>query len=134
VPHTLGPTTACTCLRPGNLWLTWPTSGAGCVDDGNHAREVVSLLSCRAMSLSMLWELRMSDLHPLLNSHPHLQHDLCADVIEVHCLKFGSACLLLHCEAGAATPAAGIACQNQLAVGYRAMHDCLLVWDVRTRR
>jgi CRP-like cAMP-binding protein len=36
----------------------------------------------RAMSLSMLWELRMSDLHPLLNAHPHLQHDLCADVIE----------------------------------------------------
>ena len=35
------------------------------------------------MSLSMLWELRMSDLHPLLNAHPHLQHDLCADVIEV---------------------------------------------------
>ena len=41
------------------------------------------LLPCRAMSLSMLWELRMSDLHPLLNAHPHLQHDLCADVIEV---------------------------------------------------
>lgn len=43
----------------------------------------VLLLLCRAMSLSMLWELRMSDLHPLLNAHPHLQHDLCADVIEV---------------------------------------------------
>jgi type II secretory pathway predicted ATPase ExeA len=41
----------------------------------------------RAMSLSMLWELRMSDLHPLLNAHPHLQHDLCADVIEVPALE-----------------------------------------------
>jgi hypothetical protein len=40
-------------------------------------------LPCRPMSLAMLWELRMSDLHPLLNSHPHLQHDMIADVIEV---------------------------------------------------
>lgn len=36
----------------------------------------------RAMSLSMLWELRMSDLQPLMNSHTHLKHDLCCDVIE----------------------------------------------------
>lgn len=43
----------------------------------------------------MLWELRMSDLQPLLNAHPPLQHDLCGDVIQASLkdCKQGTACL-----------------------------------------